>query len=126
MSSAMPEFDPDLDLTQQISSYTENELKQLEKITLEILAHWEQMIKVCGAKMNEGTRMAIDLSMEQANKDLVIIRDRLVKVVKVNGGHLTITGPSSSASASDGQVSNSSSASVKGTNDNPQVDAGTA
>jgi hypothetical protein len=74
------EFDPDLDLQEQISSYTEQELKQLETITLEVIAHWQKMIQVCGANMNEGTRMAIDLSLEQANKDLVVIRERMEKV----------------------------------------------
>jgi hypothetical protein len=74
-----PEFDPDIDLAAQISSYTEAELKQLETITLEVIKHWEDMLKVAGGRMNEGTRMAIDLSMEQAQKDLKLIREKMTR-----------------------------------------------
>lgn len=72
-----PEFDPDIDLAEQISSYTDAELKQLETITLEVIKHWEEMLKVAGGRMNEGTKMAIDLSMEQAQKDLKLIREKM-------------------------------------------------
>ena len=70
------EFDPDMDLSEQISSYSENDLKQLEKITLEIIKHWEDMLKVAGGRMNEGTKMAVDLSIEQAKKDLSLIHKK--------------------------------------------------
>ena len=76
-TSPTPDFDPDLDLEQQISSYTEKDLKQLETITLEVLKHWEDMLKVAGGRMNEGTKMAVDLSMEQARKDLLLIREKM-------------------------------------------------
>lgn len=77
MSSPTPDFDPDLDLEEQISSYTMPELKQLEKITLEIINHWEDMLKKAGGRMNEGTKMAVDLSMEQAKKDLTLIHEKM-------------------------------------------------
>lgn len=80
MSKRMAEsvdFDPDIELADQISSYTDHELKQLEKITLEIVNHWEDMLKKAGGRMNEGTKMAIDLSMEQAKKDLALIREKM-------------------------------------------------
>ena len=72
-----PEFDPDIDLAEQISSYTQAELKQLETITLEVIKHWEDMIKIAGGRMNEGTKMAIDLSMDQAKRDLKLIREKM-------------------------------------------------
>jgi hypothetical protein len=77
MDSQSPDFDPELELAEQISSYTEHELKQLEKITLEIINHWEEMLKKAGGRMNEGTKMAVDLSMEQAKKDLTLIREKM-------------------------------------------------
>jgi hypothetical protein len=77
MDSPSPEFDPELELAEQISSYTMTDLKQLEKITLEILNHWEDMLKKAGGRMNEGTKMAVDLSMEQAKKDLALIREKM-------------------------------------------------
>jgi hypothetical protein len=96
-----PEFDPDVDLADQISSYTDAELKQLETITLEIIKHWEDMLKVAGGRMNEGTKMAIDLSMEQAQKDLKLIREKM-------------TGDKSQGSSPHGQVSNPPSSGAEG------------
>jgi hypothetical protein len=72
-----PEFDPDMDLAEQISSYTEHDLKQLETITLEVIKHWEEMLKIAGGRMNEGTKMAVDLSMAQARKDLALIHEKM-------------------------------------------------
>lgn len=80
---AEPEFDPDMDLSEQISSYSENDLKQLEKITLEIIKHWEDMLKVAGGRMNEGTKMAVHLSIEQAKKDLSLIHEKMKQFVPV-------------------------------------------
>lgn len=94
MSSPTPDFDADLDLEQQISSYTLTELNQLEKITIEIINHWEDMLKKAGGRMNEGTKMAVDLSMEQAKKDLALIREKmkqleLTKVTPRNDGQIS-------------------------------------
>ena len=77
MASPPLDFDPDVDLADQISSYSLSELKQLEKITLEVLKHWEDMLKMAGGRMNEGTKMAVDLSMDQARKDLALIHEKM-------------------------------------------------
>jgi hypothetical protein len=97
------DFDPDVDLDSQISNYSLNELKQLKKITLEVLKHWEDMLKVAGGRMNEGTKMAVDLSMEQAKKDLALIHEKM-KQLGAN--------PESPKLITDGQVSDSAASST--------------
>jgi hypothetical protein len=53
-----------------IDAYTAKELQQLQKMTEEVRDHWKKMLAEAPANLSEGLRMAIELSIRQAEEDL--------------------------------------------------------
>jgi hypothetical protein len=74
----------DDDLTLNLSSYSEDEIKQLRQMTVEVKSHWTSMLKEHSEKINEATRMAIQMSIDQADDDLKVIDKELEDRQKMN------------------------------------------
>jgi hypothetical protein len=60
-----------------IDAYTAKELRQLQKMTEEVLDHWKKMLAEAPANLSEGLRMAIELSIRQAEEDLEKIASKI-------------------------------------------------
>ena len=73
MSSAEEEYNTGLD----IEGYTAKELQQLQKMTEEVREHWKKMLAEAPANLSEGLRMAIELSIRQAEEDLEKIASKI-------------------------------------------------
>jgi hypothetical protein len=54
----------------EIEGYTAKELRQLQKMTEEVRDHWKKMLAEAPANLSGGLRMAIELSIRQAEEDL--------------------------------------------------------
>jgi len=63
-----------------IDGYTAKELRQLQKMTEEIRDHWKKMLAEAPASLSEGLRMAIELSIRQAEEDLGTIASKIKSV----------------------------------------------
>jgi hypothetical protein len=63
-----------------IDGYTAKELRQLQKMTEEIRDHWKKMLAEAPASLSEGLRMAIELSIRQAEEDLEMIASKIKSV----------------------------------------------
>jgi hypothetical protein len=76
----MSETDPDLsdinDLLQDVKSYTISELNQLMKMTTDVRDHWKNMLKEIPDD-KEGLKMAIQMSIKQAEDDIETITKEL-------------------------------------------------
>ena len=71
------EYDSDSEceeLSQQISSYTISELKQLEEITLQTKNHWKKMLE---DNLPEETKTTVESCIRQAEEDLIIIEAQI-------------------------------------------------
>ena len=73
-SSADAEYD---DTGLEIDGYTAKELRQLQKMTEEVRDHWKKMLIEAPANLSEGLRMAIELSIRQAEEDLETIASKI-------------------------------------------------
>jgi predicted DNA-binding antitoxin AbrB/MazE fold protein len=73
MSLAEEEYNTSLD----IDGYTAEELRQLRKMTEEVRDHWKKMLAEAPANLSEGLRMAIELSIRQAEEDLKTIASKI-------------------------------------------------
>ena len=73
-SSADAEYE---DTTLEIDGYTAKELRQLQKMTEEVRDHWKKMLAEAPANLSEGLRMAIELSIRQAEEDLEKIASKI-------------------------------------------------
>jgi hypothetical protein len=60
-----------------IDAYTAKELRQLQKMTEEVRDHWKKMLAEAPANLSEGLRMAIELSIRQAEEDLEKIASKI-------------------------------------------------
>lgn len=60
-----------------IDAYTVKELRQLQKMTEEVRDHWKKMLAEAPANLSEGLRMAIELSIRQAEGDLEKIASKI-------------------------------------------------
>jgi hypothetical protein len=60
-----------------IDAYTAKELRQLRKMTEEVRDHWKKMLAEAPANLSEGLRMAIELSIRQAEEDLEKIASKI-------------------------------------------------
>ena len=67
----------DQDTSLDIEGYTVKELRQLQKMTEEVLDHWKKMLAEAPANLSEGLRMAIELSIRQAEEDLEKIASKI-------------------------------------------------
>ena len=67
----------DEETTLHIEGYTAEELRQLRKMTEEIRDHWKKMLAEAPANLSEGLRMAIELSIRQAEEDLEMIASKI-------------------------------------------------
>ena len=63
-----------------IEGYTAEELRQLQKMTEEIRDHWKKMLAEAPANLSEGLRMAIELSIRQAEEDLEKIASKIKSI----------------------------------------------
>lgn len=63
-----------------IEAYTAEELRQLRKMTEEIRDHWKKMLAEAPANLSEGLRMAIELSIRQAEEDLETIASKIKSI----------------------------------------------
>jgi len=63
-----------------IDGYTAKELRQLQKMTEEVRDHWKKMLAEAPANLSEGLRMAIELSIRQAEDDLQTIASKIKSV----------------------------------------------
>ena len=63
-----------------IDGYTAKELRQLQKMTEEVRDHWKKMLAEAPANLSEGLRMAIELSIRQAEQDLQTIASKIKSV----------------------------------------------
>ena len=63
-----------------IDGYTAKELRQLQKMTEEVRDHWKKMLAEAPANLSEGLRMAIELSIRQAEEDLEKIASKIKSV----------------------------------------------
>jgi hypothetical protein len=81
------------DLTLNLSSYSEDEIKQLRHMTVEVKSHWTSMLKEHSEKINEATKMAIQMSIDQADDDLKVIDKELENRQKMNVVVETSKGP---------------------------------
>jgi hypothetical protein len=63
-----------------IDGYTAKELRQLQKMTEEVRDHWKKMLAEAPANLLEGLRMAIELSIRQAEEDLQTIASKIKSV----------------------------------------------
>jgi len=61
-----------------IKTYSVKEITQLQKMTEEIRDHWKKMLVEAPENLSEGLRMAIELSITQAEDDLVKIQEELL------------------------------------------------
>ena len=61
----------------EIDGYTAKELRQLQKMTEEVRDHWKKMLIEAPANLSEGLRMAIELSIRQAEEDLETIASKI-------------------------------------------------
>jgi hypothetical protein len=61
----------------EIDAYTAKELRQLQKMTEEVRDHWKKMLAEAPANLSEGLRMAIELSIRQAEEDLEKIASKI-------------------------------------------------
>jgi len=60
----------DQSLLEDIKEYSIKELGQLEEMTKQVLDHWKSML---GPDLKEGTRKAIEISIEISENDLQLI-----------------------------------------------------
>jgi hypothetical protein len=60
-----------------IDGYTAKELRHLQKMTEEVRDHWKKMLIEAPANLSEGLRMAIELSIRQAEEDLETIASKI-------------------------------------------------
>jgi hypothetical protein len=60
-----------------IDAYTAKELRQLQKMTEEVRDHWKKMLAEAPANLSEALRMAIELSIRQAEEDLEKIASKI-------------------------------------------------
>ncbi|NDC43108.1 MAG: hypothetical protein EBZ77_16430 [Chitinophagia bacterium] len=63
-----------------IEGYTAKELRQLQKMTEEVRDHWKKMLAEAPANLSEGLRMAIELSIRQAEEDLEKIASKIKSI----------------------------------------------
>ena len=70
----------DQETTLDIEGYTAEELRQLRKMTEEIRDHWKKMLGEAPANLSEGLRMAIELSIRQAEEDLETIASKIKSI----------------------------------------------
>ena len=70
----------DQETTLDIEGYTAEELRQLRKMTEEIRDHWKKMLAEAPANLSEGLRMAIELSIRQAEEDLEMIASKIKSI----------------------------------------------
>ena len=66
-----------VDFSDEIKEYTVQELNQLTKMTNDVLEHWIKMLEGVPAD-KDGLRMAIKMSIQQAETDLQLISNELV------------------------------------------------
>jgi hypothetical protein len=70
----------DQDTGLEIDGYTAKELRQLQKMTEEVREHWKKMLAEAPANLSEGLRMAIELSIRQAEEDLEKIASKIKSI----------------------------------------------
>lgn len=70
----------DQETSLDIEGYTAKELRQLQKMTEEVLDHWKKMLAEAPANLSEGLRMAIELSIRQAEEDLETIASKIKSI----------------------------------------------
>jgi hypothetical protein len=70
----------DQETSLDIEGYTAKELRQLQKMTEEVLDHWKKMLAEAPANLSEGLRMAIELSIRQAEEDLEKIASKIKSI----------------------------------------------
>ena len=70
----------DQETSLDIESYTAEELRQLRKMTEEVRDHWKKMLAEAPANLSEGLRMAIELSIRQAEEDLEMIASKIKSI----------------------------------------------
>ena len=69
-------------LLDDIKQYSFKELKQLETMTQQVLDHWNSMMR---PDLKEGTKKAIELSIEIAKNDLKLIKEhKKIKIADKN------------------------------------------
>ena len=71
-------LEEDLSTELLIKTYSVKEITQLKKMTEEIRDHWKKMLAEAPANLSEGLKMAIELSITQAEDDLVKIQEELL------------------------------------------------
>lgn len=70
----------DQETSLDIEGYTAKELRQLQKMTEEVRDHWKKMLAEAPANLSEGLRMAIELSIRQAEEDLEKIASKIKSI----------------------------------------------
>jgi hypothetical protein len=70
----------DQETTLDIEGYSAEELRQLRKMTEEVRDHWKKMLAEAPANLSEGLRMAIELSIRQAEEDLEMIASKIKSI----------------------------------------------
>jgi hypothetical protein len=70
----------DKETSLDIEGYTAEELRQLRKMTEEVRDHWKKMLAEAPANLSEGLRMAIELSIRQAEEDLETIASKIKSI----------------------------------------------
>lgn len=66
-----------VDFSDEIKEYTVQELNQLTKMTSDVLEHWIKMLEGVPPD-KEGLRMAIKISIQQAETDLQLISKEIL------------------------------------------------
>ena len=73
-------------LLDDIKDYSLKDLEQLENMTRQVIDHWKSMIS---PQIKEGTKKAIEISMEIAENDLrIILEQKQIKIAEGNSKNI--------------------------------------
>jgi len=65
-------------LLEVIKEYSSKDLRDLERMTNEVLQHWKSML--AHPELKEGIKIAVELSIKTSENDLKIIKEQLIKI----------------------------------------------
>ena len=67
-------------LLEDIKEYSSKDLRDLERMTQEVLQHWKSMLS--HPSITESTKKAVEMSIQTSENDLKIIKEQLKKIDK--------------------------------------------
>jgi hypothetical protein len=65
-------------LLEDIKEYSSKDLRDLERMTEEVLQHWKTMLS--HPNITESTKKAVEMSIQTSENDLKIVREQLKKI----------------------------------------------